>query len=102
MTTKLEKPLRRAVMIGREPYVVTITPSGLKLTKKGRRKGVELDWKGLASGDAALAAALNASVRESSRRGPAGTSGPTSRRREASRDERATRPDRSARARRVR
>ncbi len=69
MTTKLEKALRREVTIDREPYVVTITPTGLKLTRKGRRKGVELDWKGLASGDAALAAALNASVRDLPRRG---------------------------------
>jgi hypothetical protein len=68
MTTKLEKPLRREVTIDREPYVVTITPTGLKLTRKGRRKGIELDWKGLASGDAALAAALNASLRDVTRR----------------------------------
>ena len=68
MTTKLDKPLRRAVTIDDEPYVVTITPIGLKLTKKGRRKGVELQWRDLANGDAALATALNASVRELRRR----------------------------------
>jgi hypothetical protein len=67
MTTKLDRPLRRAITIDREPWVVTITPTGLKLTRKGRRIGVELDWKGLASGEAALAAALNASVRPRSR-----------------------------------
>jgi hypothetical protein len=69
MTTKLEKALRREVTISREPWVVTITPTGLKLTRKGRRKGLELEWKSLVSGDAALAVALNASLRESSRRG---------------------------------
>lgn len=68
MTTKLDKPLRREVVIGRDSWVVTITPTGLRLTRKGRRKGLELDWKGLVSGDAALAAALNASLRESPRR----------------------------------
>jgi hypothetical protein len=68
MTTPLEKPLRRAVMIGREPWVVTITPAGLKLTRKGARKGQELGWADLVSGDAALAAALNASIRTQRRR----------------------------------
>ena len=63
MTTKLDKPLRRALVIDREPYVVTITPAGLKLTKKGKRKGLELAWQALVSGDAALAVALNASLR---------------------------------------
>jgi hypothetical protein len=64
MTTKLEKPLRREILIDREPWVVTIAPDSLKLTRKGGRKGIELEWKGLVSGDAALAAALNAMVRE--------------------------------------
>ncbi len=73
MTTKLEKPLRREVTIDREPYVITIAQTGLKLTKKGRRKGVELEWKALISGDAALAVALNASVRESRPRRPTRT-----------------------------
>lgn len=62
MVVKLEKPLRRELSIGDKPYVVTISPEGLKLTEKGRRKGLELSWKALASGDAALAAALQASV----------------------------------------
>jgi hypothetical protein len=67
MTTKLEKPLRRELKIGAEPWVVTITPVGLKLTRKGRRKGLELEWKALVSGDAALAVALNASLRQARR-----------------------------------
>ena len=68
MTTKLDKNLRREVKIAGEPWVVTISPGGLKLTRKGRRKGIELEWKGLVSGDAALAAALNASMRPPPRR----------------------------------
>jgi hypothetical protein len=63
MTTKLDKALRREVLIKGEPWIVTITPDGVKLTEKGGRKGVELAWKDLVSGDAALAAALNASLR---------------------------------------
>ena len=62
--TKLEKELKREIVIDDKPYVVTISPQGLKLTEKGRRKGQELSWKDLVSGDAALATALNASVEQ--------------------------------------
>jgi len=62
MTTKLASPLKREIIIRGAPYVVTITPDGLKLVPKGRRKGYELEWQALVSGEAALAAALNASL----------------------------------------
>jgi hypothetical protein len=62
MTTKLEKPLKREILIDGEPHVVTLTPDGVKITQKGKRLGKEVTWKALVSGDAALAAALNASV----------------------------------------
>jgi hypothetical protein len=68
MTAKLDRTLRREIQIGSEAYVIAIDPSGLKLTRKGHRKGVELGWKALVSGDAALAAALNASLRAGSER----------------------------------
>jgi hypothetical protein len=61
--TRLEKPLRREVMIKRKPYVITLSPEGLKLTQKGRRKGQELRWEDFVSGQAALAVALNASLK---------------------------------------
>jgi hypothetical protein len=63
MVTKLEKPLKRELDVGGEPYVVTISAEGLKIVPKGKRKGLELAWKDLVSGDAALAAALNASLK---------------------------------------
>jgi hypothetical protein len=62
MATKLDKPLRRELAIDGEPYMLTISPEGLKLVPKGKRKGLELAWKALASGEAALATALNASL----------------------------------------
>ena len=62
MTTKLDKPLRREIQIDERPYTLTIDAQGLKLVEKGRRNGVELAWRDLANGDAALAAALQASV----------------------------------------
>ena len=39
-----------------------VSPEGLKITLKGKRKGQELRWSDLVSGEAALAVALNASV----------------------------------------
>ena len=60
--TPLDKPLRREIVVGDTRYTLMIDPDGLKLTEKGKRKGVELSWKDLTSGDAALAAALQASV----------------------------------------
>ena len=62
MTTALDKPLRREVQVGDTVYTLTISPEGLKLVEKGKRKGLELAWTALVSGDAALAAALQASV----------------------------------------
>ena len=62
MATKLDKPLRREVAIDGKPYMLTISPEGLKLVPKGKRKGLELGWKALVSGEAALAQALNASL----------------------------------------
>jgi hypothetical protein len=62
MTAKLDKPLKRELTISGQPYVVTISPEGIKLVLKGKRKGYELDWESLVSGDAALAAALNATL----------------------------------------
>ena len=62
MATKLDKPLKREVLIEGKPYMLTISPQGLRLVRKGRRKGVEIAWKEIVSGEAALAAALNASL----------------------------------------
>lgn len=53
MATKLEKTLKREIEIEGQPYMVTISPEGVKLTQKGFRKGPELTWKEiLASGGA--------------------------------------------------
>jgi len=65
MATRLEKPLKREFEIDGKPYTLTIAPDGLKLVEKGRRNGLELAWKDIVSGDAALAAALNASAGKS-------------------------------------
>ena len=66
MATRLVKPLRREIAIGETPYIVTISPEGLKLTAKGKRKGIEIAWSAMVSGEAALATALNASLQQTS------------------------------------
>ena len=60
---KLDKPLKREVAVKGKPFTVVIDPDGLKLTRKGNRKGLDLRWDDLVSGDAALAAALQASLK---------------------------------------
>ena len=62
MTTPLNKTLRRQILVNGQDYIVALSPEGLKITGKGKRKGLQLDWSALVSGDAALAIALNASV----------------------------------------
>ena len=62
MTTLLNKTVKREVRIRDQAYILAISPLTLKLTPKGKRKGLELQWEALVNGDAALAAALNASV----------------------------------------
>jgi hypothetical protein len=62
MATKLNKQLKREIEVDGKPYMITLSPEGLKLTEKGKRLGKELTWKDLVSGDAALSSALSASV----------------------------------------
>ena len=64
MTTPLDKTLKRELKIKGRAFIVTLSPEGLKITLKGKRKGQELRWTDLISGDAALAVALNASLGE--------------------------------------
>ena len=45
MVTKLDKPIRREITINCEPYVLTIAPEGLRLTRKRFRSGVALSWR---------------------------------------------------------
>lgn len=47
MTTRLTTPLRREIEIDGEPYTVTITPEGVKLTRKRFRVGRSLSWRAL-------------------------------------------------------
>lgn len=62
MATKLDKTLKREIEIDGKAYMVAISPEGLKLTQKGFRKGQELTWQSILSGEAEMKQQLNASV----------------------------------------
>ena len=54
--------MKRELAIDGQAYTLTIAPDGMSLVLKGRRKGFEMKWRDLVSGEAALATALNASL----------------------------------------
>jgi hypothetical protein len=56
MTTKLNKLLKREIDVDGKPYMVTLSPAGLKLTEKGKRLGREHTWKDLLGNESAVAA----------------------------------------------
>ena len=63
MATVLDKVLKRQVTVGGADYTVALDPDGLQLVAKGKRKPeIKLRWQDLLNGEAALAAALNASL----------------------------------------
>jgi len=63
VATVLGKELKRQVTVDGADYTVAVGPDGFRLTGKGKRTPqVELHWRDLLSGDAAMAVALNASL----------------------------------------
>jgi hypothetical protein len=71
VTTRLDGQLRRELMIEGELYTLALSPEGFTLALKGRRRGLDVAWADLVSGEAALAAALNASLKANIRPNPA-------------------------------
>ena len=47
MTTKLTEPLRREIEIDGEPYTISLTPLGIRLTRKRFRQGRVVTWRAL-------------------------------------------------------
>lgn len=62
MATKLDKTLKREIEIDGKAYMVAIDPQGLKLTQKGFRKGQELTWQSILTGENQMRQELGASV----------------------------------------
>lgn len=50
MATKIQKEIRREIEIDGEPFTVTISPLGVKLTRKRFRSGRALSWRALWNG----------------------------------------------------
>lgn len=44
MATKLDKAIKRELVLGDKTYTITIAPEGLKAVEKGKRLGRELTW----------------------------------------------------------
>jgi hypothetical protein len=62
MTTALDRPIKRELELDGTRYTITISPDGIKVTEKGKRKGQEITWRDIISGDAALRRDLSLSV----------------------------------------
>ena len=62
MTAKLESLIKRELKLGSETYTVSMSPEGVKIALKGRRKGRGISWETLLSGDAELTQQLKMSV----------------------------------------
>ena len=55
MAAKLAEPLRRKLELKGQAYTLTVTGEGFTLVANGKRKGVQMPWADVVSGDAALA-----------------------------------------------
>lgn len=62
MAVKLEKTIKRELEMDGKSYTVQIAPEGVKVTEKGKRKGREISWRAIISGDAQLAEELKMSL----------------------------------------
>lgn len=62
MTTRLDRPLKREIDVDGVAYTVTISPDGIRVVEKGKRKGHELTWRSIVAGDASLAEDLRISL----------------------------------------
>lgn len=62
MATRLDKTIKRQLELGGQLYTVSVSPEGLRIVPKGRRKGQEISWDALLSGEAELRRDLNMSL----------------------------------------
>jgi hypothetical protein len=62
MATRLDKSIKRELELGGQLYTVSMSPDGVRIVAKGKRKGHEISWETLLSGDAELRRDLNMSL----------------------------------------
>jgi hypothetical protein len=53
--TPLDKPLKRQIDIQGQAFTVTMDASGVKITKKAHRNGIEVRWADLIKNDPGMA-----------------------------------------------
>ena len=62
MATRLDKTIKRELEFGGKLYMVSMSAEGVRIVPKGKRKGHEISWETLLSGDAELRRDLNMSL----------------------------------------
>ena len=62
MAARLDKTIKRELELGGQLYMVSMSPEGVRIVPKGKRKGHEISWETLLSGDAELRRDLNMSL----------------------------------------
>ena len=62
MATRLDKTIKRELELDGKLYTVSLSPQGIKVVPKGGRKGHEISWAALVSGDVELRRDLNLSL----------------------------------------
>ncbi len=62
MTTRLDRVIKRELELDGDLYTVSMSPDGVRITPKGKRRGHEISWRTLLSGDAELAQQLKISL----------------------------------------
>jgi hypothetical protein len=62
VATRLDKTIKRELDLAGKLYTVSISPEGVKVVPKGGRKGHEISWQSLLSGEVELRRDLNMSL----------------------------------------
>ena len=62
MATRLNKTIKRELELDGKVYTVSVSPAGVKVVPKGGRKGHEISWTALVSGEVELSRDLNLSL----------------------------------------
>lgn len=62
MATRLDKTIKRELELEGKLYTVSVSPEGVKVVPKGGRKGHEVSWTALISGEVALRRDLKLSL----------------------------------------
>ena len=62
MAIRLDKTIKRELNLGGKLYTVSVSPQGIKIVPKGGRKGYEVSWEAVLTGEEELRQDLTASL----------------------------------------